>query len=94
MIKTIAEKNLNKYSLPIYPIKGRPIEKYPVGAKWNNNIFIVEQGSWSPKNLMIMDILGTIIVHSSYNGSMGDGPDLQKRIPTMKDNRPQYIHYH
>ena len=98
LIKLASEKCLNKFSFPIISIKGKPILKYPYHVRWEAVHFICHKGNFGPRDLMIMDILGTYIIHKLYNNFGNDLPDFSKRIPTskdskVKDNSNQFISY-
>lgn len=90
-MKLASEKNLNKFAFPLFNIKGRPI-KNPCVVKYNSNVgFICDQGTFGPKNMMILDILGTYLIHSFYNLKDRDGVDFSCRIPTSNDGRVKYL---
>ena len=69
LIKLASEKCLNKFSFPIISIKGKPILKYPYHVGWGKFGFICHKGKFGPKDMMILDILGTYIIHKIYNNS-------------------------
>jgi len=58
----VADKNLNKFAYPVFPIKGREIT-HPHTASYGTSHFICAEGHMKPRNWMIMDILGTYIYH-------------------------------
>jgi len=87
MMKLAAEKNLNKFAFPLFSIKGRQIVN-PCRVSYNTFGFSCEQGEFGPKNWMIMDILGTYIIHRVYNVRKGKVEFIHK-IPTLKNPRVQ-----
>jgi predicted transcriptional regulator len=84
-MKLAAEKNLNKFSFPLFSIKGRKIVN-PCSASYSTFGFRLDQGEFGPKNLMVMDILGTLIIHTAYNFRNGKAEFIHK-IPTQNDGR-------
>lgn len=97
-IKLASEKNLNKFAFPLFNIKGRPI-KNPYVVGYSSTIgFICDQGTFGPRNMMILDILGTYLIHFFYNLKDRDRVDFSCRIPTSNDGRvkelsSRYISY-
>lgn len=85
-MKLAAEKNLNKFAFPVFSIKGRPIEKYPVSVKFSTYELICYQGSFDAKSFMILDILGTLVMHGAYK-KKNSLIDFKNRIPTSKGNQ-------
>lgn len=83
MMKLAAEKNLNKFAFPVFSIKGRKIT-YPYKVVHNSFGFMCERGTFGPKNWMIMDILGTYIIHNWYNKRDGK-VEFKHKIPTSND---------
>jgi hypothetical protein len=84
----IADKNLNKFGYPVFPIKGREI-KHPYTASYENRNFNCTAGYMKPENWMIMDILGTYIYHKAYNSS-GDAINYGKKTLSMHNPRVQH----
>jgi hypothetical protein len=85
-MKLASEKNLNKFAFPIFPIRGRTIE-HPYLVDSNFGGFALDQGIFGPRNMMVLDILGTFVIHTAYNKAKGAEVDFAKRIPTQKDDR-------
>lgn len=85
MMKLAAEKNLNKFAFPLFSIKGRKIVN-PCSASFSTFGFQVDKGEFGPKNWMVMDILGTLIIHTAYNFRNGKAEFVHK-IPTQNDPR-------
>jgi hypothetical protein len=84
-MKLAAEKNLNKFAFPLFSIKGRKIVN-PCSVSYSTFGFSCEQGEFGPKNRMIMDILGTYIIHLLYNTEEGK-IEFRHKIPTQNDPR-------
>ena len=79
----IADKNLNKFAYPVFPIKGREIT-HPHTASYGTSHFICAEGHMKPKNWMIMDIFGTYIYHGVYK--LPNEPlNLSRKIMKMYD---------
>ena len=85
-MKLAAERNLNKYLFPVFGIKGRPIDEYPYHAQYNMLEFFCDQGEFGAKNWMMMDILGTYLIHKYFN--FKDGIlEFKHMIPTAGERR-------
>lgn len=84
-MKLAAEKNLNKFAFPLFSIKGRKIVK-PCSVSYSTFGFQLDKGEFGPKNWMVMDILGTLIIHTAYNFRNGKAEFVHK-IPTQNDPR-------
>jgi hypothetical protein len=90
IMKLAAEKNLNKFAFPVFNIKGRKIA-YPFKAAVGNSFgFGCERGTFGPKNLMLMDILGTYIIHGWFNKKDGK-VEFKHKIPTSNDPRVKHL---
>jgi hypothetical protein len=85
-MKLAAERNLNKFLFPIFTIMGRPIDNYPYHAQYNMLELFCDKREFGAKNWMIMDVLGTYLIHKCYN--LNDGIlEFKHTIPTSKDRR-------
>ena len=76
LMKLAAEKNLNKFAFPVISLKGKPVN-YPFKASYGSLDFGCGSGIFGPKNWMIMDVLGTYIIHSTYNSHENEVFDLK-----------------
>jgi hypothetical protein len=85
MMKLAAEKNLNKFAFPLFSIKDRKIVN-PCSASYSNFGFRLDKGEFGPKNWLVMDILGALIIHTGYNLRNGK-PEFAHKIPTQIDGR-------
>jgi len=84
-MKLASEKSFNRGICPVMNIKGKTV-KYPLIIKHKTFEFACGKGILGPKQMMIMDIIGTQLIHQVYrNQSFSD------RIPTPKDPRVQTI---
>jgi predicted DNA-binding protein len=84
-MKLASEKCFNRAICPVMNIKGKTV-KYPLTVKHKTFGFRCDEGILGPKNMMIMDIIGTMLIHVIYgNNSFAD------RIPTPKDIRVRKI---
>ncbi len=89
IIKLASEKNFNKNIYPVKSIKGKPL---PEGSFFNdpsNPVFECTNGVFGEKEMMMMDILATCELHSSYNRNKDNVPDFSKMIPKMHNPRVQ-----
>jgi hypothetical protein len=84
IIKLVAEKNLNKFTYPVINIKGKRTN-YPYSINWNQKVFICKKGLFGSKERMLMDIFGTLTMHSAYNQVTEFEPIFLRRIPTSND---------
>ena len=75
MIKLASEKSFNRSVCPIMNIKGKTVN-YPFKAQYGNFNIQSAQGILGPKQMMIMDILGTKLIHYLYGNQ-----DFSGRIP-------------
>jgi len=76
MIKLASDKSFNRYICPLINIKGKTME-YPFELKYNNFHLRCVDGIMGPKQMMVMDIIGTKLIHSFYGN-----PSFSDRIPT------------
>lgn len=79
MIKLAADKSFNRNICPIMNIKGKTIQ-YPFQIKYNNYHLQCGFGILGPKQAMIMDIIGTKLIHFVYGSD-----DFYSRIPTNNE---------
>jgi hypothetical protein len=79
MIKLASEKSFNRSICPVMNIKGKTVT-YPFELKYNNFRLASGQGILGPKQMMVMDIVGTKLIHLFY----GD-QNFSDRIPTPKE---------
>ena len=84
-MKLAAGKNLNKFAFPLFSIKGRKIVN-PCSVSYSTFGFRLDKGEFGPKNWLVMDILGTLIIHTAYNLRSGKA-EFVGRIPTQNDPR-------
>lgn len=97
-MKLASERNLNKNIFPIMSLKGKEI-RYPFVRRYKYSALRCTEGKLGPKNLMIMDILGSYIIHKyvkDLQGSRAGFVDYRARIPTqnnmyIKDISHKYI---
>lgn len=92
-MKLASERNLNKNLYPVIPLKGRKIE-YPLTLKNMKGIpsFICENGILRPKEMMMLDILATTIIHHNYSRSDKNGKEnFSNRIPTANEPNIKHI---
>ena len=97
-MKLASERNLNKNIFPVMSLKGKEIQ-YPFDRRYKYNAMRCVEGKLGPKNLMIMDILATYLIHSyvkSIQGHQDGYVDYGVRIPTqnnmhIKDISHRYI---
>lgn len=88
-MKLAAEKNLNKFAFPVINLKGEKIE-YPFKIDCGTWGFACDNGIFGAKHWMILDILGTYIIHRFYNNNQDGKIEFSDRIPTSNDNRVKY----
>ncbi len=89
-MKLAAEKNINRYSFPVIAKKGNPLchdQVFRQGAFQ----FLCETGILGAQQFMILDVLSTIVIHSTYNYPITQKIDFHDRIPTMSDKRVQNV---
>jgi hypothetical protein len=87
-MKLAAEKNLNRHSFPVIATKGKPLCHNQV-FKQGNSQFLCEAGTYGPKQMMVLDLLATHIIHGTYNLPGKPEIDFADRIPTSNDKRVQ-----
>jgi hypothetical protein len=75
MIKLASEKSFNRGVCPVMNIKGKTVT-YPFQVKYNNFKLQSGRGILGPKQMMIMDIIGTKLIHIIYGNQ-----DFSGRIP-------------
>lgn len=80
-MKLATEKSFNRCVCPVMNIKGKTVE-YPLRVKYKNFGFLCNNGILGPKQMMIMDILGTTLIHKVCKNY-----SYQDRIPTQNDKR-------
>lgn len=79
MIKLASDKSFNRYICPLINIKGKKIQ-YPFHLKYNNFDLQCIQGIMGPKQMMVIDIIGTKLIHL-YGGNSS----FSDRIPTSNE---------
>ena len=84
-MKLAVEKNLNKCAFPIFSVKGRSIE-HPVLAKYKQAEVLCHSGMFDARSWMLLDILGTCVIHRFYNWNEGK-INFEHRVPTERDHR-------
>ncbi len=75
MIKLASEKSFNRGVCPVMNIKGKTVT-YPFKLQYNNFNLQSGRGILGPKQMMIMDIIGTKLIHYLYGNQ-----DFSGRIP-------------
>ncbi len=89
--KTASEKCFNKNIIPAKSIKGKPL---PEGSFYNdpsNPVFECINGCFDEEDMMIMDIFGTIVLHSVYNPTSDNDSNFSKMIPKMSYQKVKEI---
>lgn len=87
-----AERHMNKNIFPIMSLKGKEIG-YPFIKKYKDRKMRCTGGKLGPKNMMIMDVLGTYVMHSIYSKSDDGSINFSSRIPTERNMHvKQYSH--
>lgn len=81
MIKLASEKSFNRGICPVMNIKGKTVE-YPFVFRGKNMTFACGKGIIGPKQMMIMDILGTYLIHFLYESN-----SFADRIPSSQEKR-------
>jgi hypothetical protein len=79
MIKLASEKSFNRSICPVMNIKGKTVT-YPLVVKHNNFHLQCGQGILGPKQMMVMDIIGTKLIHTLYKNK-----DFSGRIPLSSE---------
>jgi hypothetical protein len=80
-MKLASEKSFNRGICPVMNIKGK-IVQYPFYFADKNIKFACGKGLLGPKHMMIMDILGTCLIHFLY-----DNKSFADRIPTSQEKQ-------
>lgn len=62
MIKLASEKSFNRGICPVMNIKDKTVT-YPLKIQYGNFQFEAGRGILGPKQMMIMDIIGTKLIH-------------------------------
>jgi len=87
-----AERHLNKNIFPVMSLKGKEIS-YPFIKKHKDQKMRCTAGKFGPKNMMIMDILGTYVMHNTFNKFDDGSIFFTSRIPTERNMHVrQYSH--
>jgi len=81
IMKLASEKSLNRGVFPVMCIKGKKV-KYPFEIKYKSLGFACGEGFIGPKQLMIMDVIGTQLIHKMFGTN-----SFAARIPMSKDTR-------
>lgn len=84
-MKLASEKSLNRGICPVMNIKGKTVT-YPFQLQYNNFHFACNQGILGAKQMMVMDIIGTQLIHYLHKNLNFSG-----RIPTPKEKRVKEI---
>ena len=90
VIALAAEKRLNKNIFPVMSLKGKEII-YPFMKQLKDQKMRCTSGKFGPKNLMIMDILGTYAIHWAYNRFDDNSISFTSRIPTERNMKVRQI---
>jgi predicted DNA-binding protein len=84
-MKLASEKCFNRTICPVMNIKGKTVT-YPLTVKHKTFWFRCDRGILGPKQMMIMDIIGTKLIHGVYGNS-----SFSDRIPTYNEIRVKKI---
>jgi hypothetical protein len=84
-MKLAAEKSLNRGICPVMNIKGKTVT-YPFTLQYNYFSFACAQGILGAKQMMVMDIIGTHLIHRLHKNFSFSG-----RIPQPKEKRVKEI---
>jgi hypothetical protein len=87
-MKLASEKSFNRGICPVMNIKGKPLA-LPFKLEYKTFHFACAQGILGPKQMMVMDIIGTTLIHYLYGNT-----SYQDRIPTPKEKRVKEISSH
>jgi hypothetical protein len=79
MIKLASEKSFNRSICPVMNIKGKTVT-YPFVLKYDNFHLQSGRGILGPKNMMIMDIIGTKLIHFLH-----ENQSFSSRIPMSNE---------
>lgn len=83
-MKLASEKSFNRGICLVKNVKNNPI-KYPFAVNYKKFVFACGKGILSAKHLMIMDIIGTSLIHAAYgNKSFSDRIPLPSEIKVKK----------
>jgi len=89
-MKMIAEKSICRGVSPVINVKNNPI-KYPLVVKYKKFAFACGQGTFDSRHLMMIDIFGTVLIHSLHkNKSFSDRIPLPSE-PQVKRVSGLYI---
>jgi hypothetical protein len=89
-MKLASEKSLNRGICPIINIKGKTVS-YPFQLKYNNFHLQCAQGIFGAKQMMIMDIIGTQLIHLSHGNLDFSGRIPQYTEKLVKQTSSQHI---
>ena len=90
IIALAAEKSLNRNIFPVVSLKGKEIS-YPFIKQLKDQKMRCTAGKFGPKNMMIMDILGTYAMHWAYNRFDGNSISFTSRIPTGRNMKVSHL---
>lgn len=79
MIKLASDKSFNRGICPMMNIKGKKMQ-FPFNLQYNNFHLQAGECVMGPKQMMIMDIIGTQLIHMIHKNQ-----DFSGRIPTNND---------
>jgi len=82
MIKLASDKSFNRGICPMMNIKGKKMQ-YPFKLQYNNFHLQAGECTMGPKQMMIMDIIGTKLIHTIHKNN-----DFSGRIPK---NTEKYV---
>ena len=80
-MKLASDKSFNRSVCPVMNIKGKTVT-YPFQVKYNNFHLQSGGGILGPKQMMIMDIIGTKLIHDQYGNQ-----DFSGRIPANNEKQ-------
>ncbi len=86
-MKLAAEKNLNRYSFPVIATKGKPLCHNQVLNKAIPSFFAKQEYMAEADD--DNNLLGTYMIHGTYNFPSKREIDYTDRIPTSNDKRVQ-----
>lgn len=90
VIALAAERHLNKNIFPVMSVKGKEIG-YPFIKTYKDRKMRCTAGKFGPKNMMMMDILGTATIHWFMNMGKDEPISFTSRIPTEKNAKIKYV---
>jgi hypothetical protein len=79
-----AERHLNKNIFPVMSLKGKQIS-YPFIKKSKDQKMRCTAGKFGPKNMMIMDILGTYVMHNAFTKFDDGSISFTSWLPTERN---------